>query len=188
MQDQKQCSFVDGCSQDGARRVMHSILPKKAANTMLIDNHNILRLHQQKPFPSGWNGCIRVDALLQSHHLHPGGRFIRACGQYHASHWISPSNHRFFSFCPSSTLHKHCNVRAICDHTSECVHWVHDCVGIAIQWVILWKSLQRFLLHWALGASEEGEKIWFYSAVRVHAIARIHEISERASETKRCER
>jgi hypothetical protein len=29
--------------------------------------------HQQKTFPSGRNGCVRVDALRQSRQRHPGG-------------------------------------------------------------------------------------------------------------------
>jgi hypothetical protein len=40
IQDQKHSHFVDAHFQDGARRAYHSILPKKEANTMIIDNHD----------------------------------------------------------------------------------------------------------------------------------------------------
>ena len=46
-----------------------------------------------------------------------------------------------------SYLKKHTGVVANCDHTSEWVHWVHACIGIAMQWVTLRKSLLAFLLH-----------------------------------------
>jgi len=59
---------------------------------------------------------------------------------------------RFFSLCRSPILNKHCGVVANCDHRSEWVHWVHACIGIAMQWVTLRKSLLAFLLHWARGA------------------------------------
>ena len=51
--------------------------------------------HQQKIFPSGRNGSVRVDALLQSRQRHPGGGLIRARHQYHASRCISPSDRHF---------------------------------------------------------------------------------------------
>jgi hypothetical protein len=53
------------------------------------------RLHQQKTFPSGRNGSVRVDALRQSRQRHPGGELLRARRQYHASRCISPSDRRF---------------------------------------------------------------------------------------------
>jgi len=53
---------------------------------------------------------------------------------------------RFFSLCRSPILDKHSGVVANCDHTSERVHWVHACIGIAIQWVTLRKSHLVFLL------------------------------------------
>jgi len=40
---------------------------------------------------------------------------------------------RFFSLCRSPNLNKHSGVVANCDHTSECVHWVHACIGITMQ-------------------------------------------------------
>ena len=39
---------------------------------------------------------------------------------------------RFFSLCRSAILNKHSGVVANCDHTSEWVHWVHACIGIAM--------------------------------------------------------
>jgi hypothetical protein len=52
-------------------------------------------LHQQKIFPSGRNGSVRVDALRQSRQRHPGGGLLRARPQYHASRCISPSDRCF---------------------------------------------------------------------------------------------
>ena len=49
-----------------------------------------LDTHQQKTFPSGRNGSVRVDALRQSRQRHPGGRLLRARRQYDASRCISP--------------------------------------------------------------------------------------------------
>jgi len=39
---------------------------------------------------------------------------------------------RFFSLCRSPILNKHSGVVADCDHTSEWVHCVHACIGIAM--------------------------------------------------------
>jgi len=39
---------------------------------------------------------------------------------------------RFFLLCPSPILNKHSGFGANCDHTSEWVHWVHACIGIAM--------------------------------------------------------
>jgi len=54
--------------------------------------------------------------------------------------------HCFFSFCRSSILNDHSGVVANCDYTSEWVHWVRACIGIAMGWVMLRKSLLTFLL------------------------------------------
>jgi len=48
--------------------------------------------HQQKIIPSGRNGSVRVDALSQSRHSHPGGGLHRTRRQFHASCCISPSH------------------------------------------------------------------------------------------------
>jgi len=54
--------------------------------------------------------------------------------------------HRFFSFCRSPILNDHSGVVANCDYTSEWVHWVRACIGIAMRWVTLGISLLAFLL------------------------------------------
>ena len=51
--------------------------------------------HQEKIFPSGRNGSVRVGALHQSHQRHHGGRLLCAQPRYHASHCISPSDRCF---------------------------------------------------------------------------------------------
>jgi len=53
--------------------------------------------------------------------------------------------HHFFPLCWSPLLNKHSGVVANCDHTSEWGHCVHACIGIAMQWVTLQKSLLAFL-------------------------------------------
>jgi hypothetical protein len=53
------------------------------------------REHQQKIFPSGRNGSVRVDALRQSRQRHPGGGLLRARRQFNASRSISPSDRCF---------------------------------------------------------------------------------------------
>jgi len=51
--------------------------------------------HQQKTFPSGRNGSVRVDALRPSRQRHPGGGLLRARRQYHASCCTSPPDRSF---------------------------------------------------------------------------------------------
>jgi hypothetical protein len=53
----------------------------------------------------------------------------------------------FFSLCRCLILNKHSGVVANCDHMSEWVHWVHPCIGIAMRWVKLQKSLLTLRLH-----------------------------------------
>ena len=48
--------------------------------------------HQQKTFPSGQYGSVRVDALRQSRQRHPGFGLLIARCQCHESHCISPSD------------------------------------------------------------------------------------------------
>ena len=55
----------------------------------------LTKVHQQKTFPPGRNGSIRVDGIHQSHQRHPGGGLLRTQHQYHVSHCISPSDLRF---------------------------------------------------------------------------------------------
>jgi len=54
---------------------------------------------------------------------------------------------RFFSLCLSPILNKQSGVVANCDHMLEWVHRLHPCIGIAMKWVTLRKSLLPFLLH-----------------------------------------
>jgi len=68
-------------------------------------NGKVLVMYQQKIFPSGRNGFIRVDALCQNRQRHPGGWLLRARPQYHASRCISRSNRCFaISSCTVSLL------------------------------------------------------------------------------------
>jgi len=48
--------------------------------------------YQQKKFPSGRDGSVRVDALRQGCQRHPGGGLLCTRPQYHASRCISPSD------------------------------------------------------------------------------------------------
>ena len=63
--------------------------PENQPNSVVVWR---ILLHQQKIFPSGRNGSVRVDALRQSRQRHPGGGLLRARPQYHTSRCISPSN------------------------------------------------------------------------------------------------
>jgi len=54
--------------------------------------------------------------------------------------------HWFFSLCWSPILNEYSGVVANCECTSEWVHWLRACIGIAIQWVMLLKSFLTFLL------------------------------------------
>jgi len=54
--------------------------------------------------------------------------------------------HRLFLLCRSPILNERSGVVANCDHTSEWVHSVRACIGIAMRWVTLRKSLLTFLL------------------------------------------
>jgi hypothetical protein len=53
---------------------------------------NLGILHQQKTFPSGQNGSVRVDTLSQSRQRHGGGGSLRAQHLFNASRSISPSD------------------------------------------------------------------------------------------------
>jgi hypothetical protein len=54
--------------------------------------------------------------------------------------------HCLFAFCRSPILNDHSGVVANCDNTSEWVHWVRACIGIAMRWVTVRISLLAFLL------------------------------------------
>jgi hypothetical protein len=53
--------------------------------------------------------------------------------------------HRFFLLCWSLILNERSGVVANSDHNSEWVHSVRACIGIAMRWVMLRKSLLAFL-------------------------------------------
>jgi hypothetical protein len=65
-------------------------LPKKWSHA-----DTVIARHQQKIFPSGRNGSVRVDALRQSRQKHPGGGLLRARRQFNESRSISPSDRCF---------------------------------------------------------------------------------------------
>jgi len=46
-----------------------------------------------------------------------------------------------FVFCRSPILNDHSGVVTSCNHRTDWLHWVHGCIGIAMRWVTLWKSL-----------------------------------------------
>ena len=52
----------------------------------------------------------------------------------------------FVSFCQAPILNNLSCIVANCDYTSEWVHWVGVCIGIAMWWVTQRKSLLAFLL------------------------------------------
>ena len=54
--------------------------------------------------------------------------------------------HCLFGFCQSPVVNDHSGVVANCENTSEWVHWVRTCIGIAMRWVTLRISLLTFLL------------------------------------------
>jgi len=52
-------------------------------------------VHQQKTFPSGRYGSVKVDGLRQSRRRHPGGGSFRSQRQVHASRHIWPGDGHF---------------------------------------------------------------------------------------------
>jgi hypothetical protein len=50
---------------------------------------------------------------------------------------LRSSFHYLFALCRSPILNHHSGVVANCDNTSEWVHWVRACIGIAMRWVTL---------------------------------------------------
>ena len=72
----------------------------------LTEYHDVQNLpRQQRIIPSGRNGSVKVNALCQRRQRHPGGGWLRARRQYHASRSISPS-HRSFTI-PSRSVCLH---------------------------------------------------------------------------------
>jgi len=64
-------------------------------SVLTVEEPQSYQLHQQKTFPSGRNGSIRVDALRQRRQRHPSGGLLRARHKYHASCCTSPSDRSF---------------------------------------------------------------------------------------------
>jgi len=59
---------------------------------------------------------------------------------------IQAQFHCVFWLWRSPILNKDSCVEANCDHTSEWIQWVRACIGIAMRWVMLRKSLLTFVL------------------------------------------
>jgi hypothetical protein len=74
--------------------IIDHIMVLKITATLSVFNY-ILVHHQQRIFPSGWNGSVRVDALHLSRQRHPGGGVLSARRQFNASRSISPSDRCF---------------------------------------------------------------------------------------------
>jgi len=80
--------------------------------------------------PSEWTRSVRaVRDTPVADYSTPGVNATRVA--LHIA--LRPLFRRFFSLCRSPNLNKHSGVVANCDHTSECVHWVHACIGITMQ-------------------------------------------------------
>jgi hypothetical protein len=54
--------------------------------------------------------------------------------------------HHFFLLRRCPILNKRSGIVANCDNTSEWVHWVRACIGVAMRWVMLRKSFLALLL------------------------------------------
>jgi len=80
---------------------------------------------------------VRDDTLRQSRQGHPGGGILCARRHYHSSRSMSAS-HRSFTVSSRCVgllfLTNTQGLKANCDHPSECVHWPHACIRIAMQW------------------------------------------------------
>jgi hypothetical protein len=70
-------------------------------------------VHQQKTFPSGRNGCVRVDMLCQSRQRHPGAGLLLAQRQYYVPLWTSPSDRCFAVSSRSVSLLLYTNTLAL---------------------------------------------------------------------------
>jgi hypothetical protein len=53
--------------------------------------------------------------------------------------------HNCFLLCQSPMLNEHSGAMAKCEQMSEWIHWVLACIGIAVGWVTMGKSLLAFL-------------------------------------------
>jgi len=110
--------------------------------------------HQQKTFPSGRNGSVRVDALCQSSQRHPGGGWLRARRQYHASCCTSPSGRGFavsssdsaraFSYAPERTCSYGGAFRTLRDFTIRIVKFWSSwdrCAALRETWCHILKAV-----------------------------------------------
>jgi hypothetical protein len=59
---------------------------------------------------------------------------------------LTVRGHFLFAFCRSPILNAHSGFVANCDYLSEWAHWVHSCIVIPMQWLMLWISQLAFLL------------------------------------------
>jgi hypothetical protein len=73
--------------------VLHHNFSSTAIYAIWVKND--VALHQQKTFPSGRNGSVRVDALHQSRQRHSSGWLLHARHQCRASRCILPSERCF---------------------------------------------------------------------------------------------
>jgi hypothetical protein len=81
-----------GWLQEAVEIAAREVDPQSQAN-FLLEISDLF--HQQKIFPSGRNGSVRVDPLCKSRQRHPGGSLLRARGQFNALGSISPSDRCF---------------------------------------------------------------------------------------------
>jgi hypothetical protein len=114
--------------------------------------------------------ATQSSSVIYKIHFHPGGMaepewtcFIRAVRDAMEADYSTAGDNTkrrdacglliaissFFSLCRSPIWKSTSDVVDNCDHKSEWVHWVQACIGIAMQWVTLQKSLLVFLLHFA---------------------------------------
>ena len=98
--------------------------------------YQILTIISKKHFrlarmaPSEWTRTVwAVRDTLGGWLLH--ARPSLPCVASHIALWTLFGH--FFSLCRSSNLNKHSGIVANCDDTSDCVHWVHTCIRIAMQ-------------------------------------------------------
>jgi len=115
--------------------IAYKSLPIHLPSVDLVAASAWVNIHQHKTFPSGRNGCVRVDAFHQSGHapsklsetprwqLTPRPAPI-PCVTLHIT--LQSQFRRFFSFCRYRIENWHCGVVANCDYTSEWVHWVYQ--------------------------------------------------------------
>ena len=111
----------------------------------LKSNFQMHVFHQQKTFPSGRNGCVRVDVLRQSHQRHPGGGLLLSQRGYYASGCILPSDRCFAVSSRSVSLLLYTNTLAL--RPTVTIHR-NGFIGYTLaSGLPLRKSLLTFFLH-----------------------------------------